>query len=186
MALISKSLFWLIVLNSSKLSLSTWPESVSISQICNKCDCEEPNINCFDKNITTLDKTIIPDETAEVNFSRNFVQDVPCNLSWPLSVIEIDLSRNVISNLPTCAFKQFHLLESLNLSHNKLVSLKPKQFFNFSNLSHLDLSNNGLQVLGNLFNERNGLIRLSLANNPLGKNLLEPKHQCYLGTYSYY
>ena len=175
MALISKSLCWLIILNLLKLSLSTWPGSyIGFPQICNNCDCVEPNVNCFDKNIIKLDKTIIPDETAEVNFSRNFIQNVPCNLSWPLSVIEIDLSRNSISDLPTCAFKQFHLLESLNLSHNKLVSLKPNQFYNFSNLSHLDLSNNGLQVLGNLFNERNGLIRLSLANNPLGKKLYRP------------
>ena len=173
MALISKSLCWLIILNLLKLSLCTWSESpessIEFPQICNICDCAEPKVNCFDKNITKLDKSIIPDETAEVNFSRNFIQNVPCNLSWPLSVIEIDLSRNSISDLPTCAFKQFHLLESLNLSHNKLVSLKPNQFHNFSNLSHLDLSSNGLQVLGNLFNERNGLIRLSLANNPLGK-----------------
>ena len=172
MALISKSLCLLTILNLSNFSFSTRPESsIEYFQICNSCDCEEPFINCFDKKITTLDKTIIPDETAEVNFSRNFIQNVPCNLSWPLSVIEIDLSRNAISDLPICAFKQFHLLESLNLSHNNLVSLKPKQFYNFSNLSHLDLSNNGLQVLGNLFNERNGLIRLSLANNPLGNKL---------------
>ena len=173
MALISKSLCWLIILNLSKLSLSTWPKSsVGSSKICNTCDCEEPTVNCVDRNVTTLDTTIVPDETAEVNFSRNFIENVPCNLSWPLSVIEIDLSRNSISDLPICAFKQFHLLESLNLSHNKLVSLKPNQFYNFSNLSHLDLSNNGLQVLGSLFNERNGLIRLSLANNPLGIKLI--------------
>ena len=56
MALISKSLCWLIILNLLKLSLSTWPESsessIGYPQICNICDCVEPNVDCFDKDIT--------------------------------------------------------------------------------------------------------------------------------------
>ena len=163
MALISSLLF--LIFSVIKFSNCIWNNT---ELICNKCDCTEPHVNCFDKNISKIDFGI-PNDTDIVNLSRNFIKDIHCNISWPLSVIDIDLSRNLIIEINPCAFQEFTLLESLNLSHNYLEYLNPRQFSNLTNLNSLDVSNNKLRVLDQWFEPRNNLMRLNLANNPLGK-----------------
>ena len=121
------------------------------------------------RNLTTLQYSI-PEDSDIVNLSRNHIEVVPCNLAWPLSVIDIDLSRNKITRLESCAFQQFTLLEALNLSHNILEFINPNLFDNLTNLNSLDVSHNRLKIIDQWFlKETNNLMRLNLGHNPLGK-----------------
>ena len=124
------------------------------------------------RNLTTLQYSI-PEDSDIVNLSRNQIEVVPCNLAWPLSVIDIDLSRNKITRLESCAFQQFTLLEALNLSHNMLEFINPNLFDNLTNLNSLDVSHNRLKIIDQWFlKETNNLMRLNLGHNPLGKYYL--------------
>ena len=123
------------------------------------------------RNLTKLYYSV-PEDTDIVTFSRNHIEEVPCDLPWPLSVIDIDLSRNKITRLESCAFQQFTLLESLNLSYNMVEFIDVNLFDNLTNLNSLDVSHNRLKMIDQWFQETNNLMRLNLGHNPLGKYYL--------------
>ena len=126
-------------------------------------------LDSYCRNLTKLYYSV-PEDTDIVNFSRNHIEEVPCDLAWPLSVIDIDLSRNKITRLESCAFQQFTLLEALNLSHNMLEFINPNLFDNLTNLNSLDVSHNRLKIIDQWFlKETNNLMRLNLGHNPLGQ-----------------
>ena len=79
MALISRLLF--LIFSVIKFSNCIWNNT---ELICNNCDCTEPHVNCFNRNISKIDFGI-PNDTDIVNLSRNFIKDIHCNISWPLS-----------------------------------------------------------------------------------------------------
>ena len=79
----------------------------------------------------------------------------------------LDLSDNVISNLPDSFEKLVHLKE-LHLSNNKLTSISPIFFHKISkNLCLLDLSKNQLPMISYLVSNLKNLVTLNLAENEL-------------------
>ncbi|CAK5074712.1 unnamed protein product [Meloidogyne enterolobii] len=90
---------------------------------------------------------------------------------------EINLSNNLLTELPQqfCAF--FSELEVLNLGNNKIKAL-PEDFGSLSSLYHLDLSNNRIKKLPASFGDLDILKWLNLANNPLDGDLAEIIGEC--------
>ena len=150
--------------------LATWPYSSKGSvEICELCDCTEPNVICANNQLTEINY-VLPDDTDIVDFSRNSIQNLTNLENWPNSVIEINLSRNQIFTLSHPVFDNFGLLETLDLSYNMIGHIEIKVLENLKSLNSLDLSNNLLlHVNPDWFGPDNNIYRLNLAYNSLSK-----------------
>lgn len=96
---------------------------------------------------------------------RKELQRVPDDI--PPDIVKLDLSNNVIKQLQSKEFEEFHSLKVLNLSNNGLDAIDPAAFSGLVNLHELDLSNN------NLYNFQYGVLedlyflrQLWLRDNP--------------------
>ncbi|XP_069489178.1 lumican-like isoform X2 [Ambystoma mexicanum] len=79
-----------------------------------------------------------------LDLSQNRFREYPRRI--PLSVKQLYLSNNSLSDLPPDPFGPFHDLRYLRLSHNNLSDKAvPAMAFNLSSLVELDLAYNGLQ-----------------------------------------
>lgn len=85
-------------------------------------------------------------------------------------LVELDLSRNRIADLPRTTFTQLPRLRCLNLAHNQL-SIIPFQVFDaLESMEHLDLANNRLvSILDHFFIGNKALRVLNLRNNTIEK-----------------
>ena len=84
----------------------------------------------------------------------------------PLSLRELFLSRNGISEIDTVALS-YLTLRKLDLSHNNLNELG-EGIAKLTHLTHLDLSNNEIRTIHELFKDNLGKIQiLNLSNNNL-------------------
>lgn len=85
-------------------------------------------------------------------------------------LVELDLSRNRIADLPRTTFTRLPRLRCLNLAHNRL-SIIPFQVFDaLESMEHLDLANNRLvSILDNFFIGNRALRVLNLRNNTIEK-----------------
>lgn len=85
-------------------------------------------------------------------------------------LIELDLSRNQIIDLPRTAFTQLPHLRCLNLAHNRLSIIPFQVFYALDSMEHLDLANNQLvSILDNFFIGNRALRVLNLRNNTIEK-----------------
>lgn len=91
-------------------------------------------------------------------------------------LLELDLSRNRIIDLPRTAFTRLPRLRCLNLAHNQLSIIPFQVFHALESLEHLDMANNRLvSILDNFFIGNTALRVLNLRNNTietLSKNSL--------------
>ncbi|XP_078091749.1 leucine-rich repeat-containing protein 17 [Mustelus asterias] len=134
------------------------------------------NLLCQDEKNSTYPKPIqnIADSTkchiylfpkSRIDCQNQDLVKVPFDI--PAEVLEIDLSRNKISQLTAKNFLKFKELETLNLSNNIIGYINPAAFSGLLRLKELDLSSNALHnfeydVLEHLY----FIERLILTGNP--------------------
>lgn len=84
------------------------------------------------------------------------------------SLHELDLSHNLLTDLPDLVFSRMVKLLYLNLDHNKIHSLHPMTFYKLSNLVSLNLNTNKIKSVPlNVFSSLNELVDLDLSTNQL-------------------
>nr|KAG5711018.1 hypothetical protein BaRGS_013752 [Batillaria attramentaria] len=81
-----------------------------------------------------------------VDLSGNRLLNVP-PMSGLFSLVNVDLSHNNLTTLPSSMFTGLHNLTAVNLRGNRLTSLSTKTFHDCSNLRYLDLSHNRIPAL---------------------------------------
>ncbi|XP_066062151.1 toll-like receptor 13 [Chamaea fasciata] len=90
------------------------------------------------------------------------VDDLPSNAT------SLNLSVNVLRQVPPGAFAHLPRLYTLDLTHNQLQHLAPRAFWGLSALAHLDLAHNNMSVLAtDVFTGLGNLSTLQLDHNPL-------------------
>ncbi|XP_066062131.1 toll-like receptor 13 [Chamaea fasciata] len=90
------------------------------------------------------------------------VDDLPSNAT------SLNLSVNVLRQVPPGAFAHLPRLYTLDLTHNQLQHLAPRAFWGLSALAHLDLAHNNMSVLAtDVFTGLGNLSTLRLDHNPL-------------------
>ncbi|XP_026773091.3 vasorin b [Pangasianodon hypophthalmus] len=105
------------------------------------------------------------EQLLELKLYRNELTTVPA-LKMP-HLLLLDLRFNKIPS-PGPADLQTPKLESLKLGGLGLSTLNQELLGSFKNLHELDISNNQLKVFPRVLWEARGLVRLSLAGNPMG------------------
>jgi len=99
----------------------------------------------------------------------DLLYQVPDELLSKVSLHQsVDLSFNLITELPLDLPLSLPHLKILNLSHNRIVTI-PDSIFGFLHLEHLDLSYNRLEVLPTGICLLEKLKKLNLSNNQLKK-----------------
>ena len=102
------------------------------------------NVTCYDRRLT----------------------EVPSPIG--INVGALDLSKNLIKNLPDGSFKRARFLKFLNLSHNRLSDIRVGAFKGLISLSHLHLHHNLLSSLhSDIFDDIPQLEHLDLNHNRL-------------------
>lgn len=100
------------------------------------------------------------------------MQTIPDHLFSELSNVQLlvlDISNNVISNLPGGAFTSLTYLQSLDLSGNGINIIDEYTFTGLSSLRQLSLANNNISIIQpNTFAHLNKLDSLDLSRNSLG------------------
>ncbi|KAM4609412.1 uncharacterized protein ACJ7VT_015184 [Polymixia lowei] len=97
--------------------------------------------------------------------SGNFSSPVS---NFPYNTEYLDLSRNLLTDLPQGSFGALWALKVLLLKENNITSVADRAFINLQSLQKLDLSKNHLSALGNSFSlGLDSLSELFLANNRL-------------------
>ena len=187
----------------------------------NECFCKwkggKRTVECLDRALTNIPNTIDP-ETQVLDISNNPIKTLPKNifnqvqltnlqrlylrgcridridddaLSGLTNLIELDLSRNQLSSVPSASlvqapflrdlvlahnplekiysntFKKAPNLVKLDLSHTKLIDLEPKAFQGLEHLETLKLNNNYLSTLHlGTFDPLNKVTSIELHENP--------------------
>ncbi|XP_039277765.1 chaoptin [Nilaparvata lugens] len=129
-------------------------------------DLVELSLNIFE-NVTTFNLPML------LNVSKNQITDLyPSDTNTPIYVNTLDISRNLIGEVPTTflqtfsdsirilhlgynrinrletsAFGELSLLEVLTLEHNSIVTLRKRAFSGLLKLQILDLSHNHIEQL---------------------------------------
>ncbi|KAM4903565.1 uncharacterized protein FYW23_001314 [Sylvia borin] len=90
------------------------------------------------------------------------VDDLPSNAT------SLNLSVNILRQVPPGAFAHLPRLYTLDLTHNQLQLLAPRAFWGLSALAYLDLAHNNMSVLAtDVFTGLGNLSTLRLDHNPL-------------------
>ena len=80
---------------------------------------------------------------GKLNISHNLIRDVPAGSFADLSNLhELDLSFNLISSLETGSFKGLRSLLKLDISNNYLTTISKEQLAHLSSIKHLIISEN--------------------------------------------
>nr|XP_041577088.1 leucine-rich repeat-containing G-protein coupled receptor 5-like [Taeniopygia guttata] len=88
----------------------------------------------------------------------------------PSTATSLNLSVNILRQVPPGAFAHLPQLYTLDLTHNQLEHLAPGAFWGLSALVHLDLAHNNVSVLATgVFSGLGNLSTLRLDHNPLQK-----------------
>ncbi|XP_053398206.1 toll-like receptor 5 [Mercenaria mercenaria] len=103
-----------------------------------------------------------------LNISDNYVQNVKGDEFYHTNGIEkLDLSRNLLLNIPAKLFVNLEILTELRLDSNNITVISNKAFSKCTKLSHLYLSKNSLENISLLELHSNKLIYLDITNNKL-------------------
>ncbi|XP_075216826.1 chaoptin [Lycorma delicatula] len=84
-----------------------------------------------------------------LDLSHNLISDVPTTFlqSFIESIRNLHLGYNRIGRLDSSAFGDLGLLETLTLEHNNIVTIRKRAFSGLNNLQLLDLSHNHIEQL---------------------------------------
>ncbi|XP_039909527.1 toll-like receptor 13 [Hirundo rustica] len=86
----------------------------------------------------------------------------------PSTATSLNLSVNILRQVPPSAFAHLPRLYTLDLTHNQLELLAPGAFWGLSALAHLDLAHNNMSVLAtDVFTGLGNLSTLRLDHNPI-------------------
>lgn len=156
-----------------------------------KCRCEVNSYGLFDSfSLTKVDCSRvgpgaapipIPLDTSHLDLSHNSISSITDSmLSGPgyTTLVSLDLSKNLISQVSSNAFNKLRYLETLDLSQNILETLSDGCFSGLP-LAEVDLSDNRFCEFDlNVFNTRGQETPMSidLSNNLLIKVLSNPHH----------
>ncbi|XP_062917592.1 toll-like receptor 13 [Mobula hypostoma] len=135
----------------SFLALLAWREMPAVSCLafrnCVSLYLRTNSLNCVNRGIQKLAHAVsdIPSNTTVLNISGNMISDLPKRGLENLVFLEyLRLDRNNLSRIAPQAFWKLHSLRELNLSHNFLESLQQDAFISLSNLTSLSLQHNKL------------------------------------------
>ncbi|XP_026752440.2 LOW QUALITY PROTEIN: protein artichoke-like [Galleria mellonella] len=110
----------------------------------------------------------------KINASNNVITELDDSHMSTIDLVRngniislIDLSHNLISEIPNNHFKNFDNLLHLNLSHNNINSFEILTFEGLSKLQTLYLSNNKLKDIGHTLMRFSDLLDLTLDNNEI-------------------
>ncbi|KAJ8706280.1 hypothetical protein PYW08_010906 [Mythimna loreyi] len=175
-------LAFLAILAHCQNVTETSSNAVPNSYICELCKCENNNVNCSNKNITTFFtreewKGLKDYEPKIVDLSGNRFINV--TVIAHLTIEVLNLSRCSIEFIEDASFKDLEELKVLDLSYNKLTKAKlsphafegsfiPELFKSLASLRTLNLAYNDLHSLHpDLFEHVPKLEQLDLSGNPL-------------------
>lgn len=127
-------------------------------------------IEKIQKNLFSMDNFI---SLQKLYLSNNYLEKLDGEIFEPLenNLIVLDISSNLIKELPEEIFGKLTKLEVLDLSNNKLTSLKENIFKNLNELKKLSVSTNLLQngFPENIFSNIKNLEYLNISNNNLSE-----------------
>lgn len=113
--------------------------------------------------------TLYRDHVQGVLGTPGLLYQVPDELTSKVSLHQaVDLSFNLITDLPLDLPLSLPHLKIMNLSHNRLLSV-PDSIFGFLHLEYLDLSFNNIEALPAGISLLSKLKKLNLSNNQLRK-----------------
>lgn len=117
-----------------------------------------------------------------LNVSHNLIADIPKNTFPKLYELHtIDLSHNNLTTISNAVFQTLFSLRNLNMSYNSLESIKSPTFGTLPTLLDLDLSNNQLkEIARGALTKLSSLRLLTVENNQLDKIFQIPISLNYL------
>lgn len=135
--------------------------------ICEKCNCNETNIDCSNQNLDTFPS--ISENITHVVLSNNSIENIQAKHFVGSTHIEhLDLSHNLIETIADFSFANTHRLMFLNLAHNYVKHLPMNKLMGLSNLDSLYLDHNKLQQIDpETFRDLKNLKFLRLQKNQL-------------------
>uniref|UniRef100_A0A0N5A3J9 Ig-like domain-containing protein n=1 Tax=Parastrongyloides trichosuri TaxID=131310 RepID=A0A0N5A3J9_PARTI len=87
-------------------------------------------------------------QVEKIDLSYNDFRVLEINAFWHFpSLLSLNLSRNIISDIPIAAFKQLKKLETLDLSYNHLYKIERQYFTDLIGLKKLNLNNNNISKI---------------------------------------
>ncbi|CAL1533577.1 unnamed protein product [Lymnaea stagnalis] len=144
-----------------------------------RCTCADANVNCANLQLQAPPKA--PTSTLTLDLSNNTlgpsINDSDVFAAMP-GLVELDLSRNGLTELRGCIFRGLQGLKVVKLGWNKLRALQDNIFTDASSVEHLDLSHNLLTAIpDNILAYLTRLQTLKLAHNHLSDLRLMPRFQ---------
>ena len=111
----------------------------------------------------------IPVTIKEVQLDENHISDITDGVFSRLSQCkELSLAQNKLSSIRYGMFEGLVSLDNLDLKRNIISSIESGSFTSLSRLTHVNLEDNQLTTFDNLFSKpSSGSISLYLSNNPL-------------------
>jgi Leucine-rich repeat (LRR) protein len=189
--------FALIILSVIEVSIS-WLNDDSDSVPV--CEINDTYVDCRNKNLTEVPKLPnLPETVTHLDFSFNNIRTVSLiDVPFPLSIVDISFSHNIIDTVMNGVFgnttnllhldlsynkikgsvlhtEPFYLdigqLRKLNLRGNDLETIDDETFspFGISNIEYLDISHCSLKSLGYSIHNLGSLSFLNLSYNLLTK-----------------
>uniref|UniRef100_T1IXJ7 Disease resistance R13L4/SHOC-2-like LRR domain-containing protein n=1 Tax=Strigamia maritima TaxID=126957 RepID=T1IXJ7_STRMM len=105
--------------------------------------------------------------SKQLLFSNKQLKHIPDNVvetAIECQVLNIDLSKNLLQEIPPCLMKTFNWLRDLDFSHNRITSV-PSFLSSASHLASLKLSSNCIETLPTEFSKLDNLREICIANN---------------------
>ena len=143
------------------------------------CDAVETKVECQNKNLTAADLVTvvknIPGNTTNLSFLGNRIVSFSYKLLFGLHALEeLDLSSNLIQEIPHNLSIFSSSLKVLNLQNNKIYKLTQQDFVGLQSLTKLQLKGNKLTTISeSLFSLMTNLEQVLLEENQISN--IHPK-----------
>lgn len=110
--------------------------------------------------------------STKLDLSNRELTAIPMDVFSRTDLVELDLSRNRLTNAPPSQIGALKKLRALNLSHNTLTGL-PAELGQLQDLEILNVSNNGLTGLPMELGNLSSLRVLDIRENPFSARDLD-------------